>query len=95
VLSDPRVSRKHAQLRSSKGSYVIFDLNSTGGTYVNGKRITQQVLKPGDVISLAGVPIIYGEEIADEMGDTSEINSAPDPGEENGNSSENATRVEK
>jgi hypothetical protein len=74
VLADPRVSRNHAQLRSSKGSYVIFDLNSTGGTYVNGQRITQQTLKPGDVISLAGVPIIYGEEITAEMGDTSELN---------------------
>lgn len=74
VLSDPRVSRNHAQLRASKGSYVIFDLNSTGGTYVNGQRITQQTLKPGDVISLAGVPVIYGEELTAEMGDTSELN---------------------
>lgn len=75
VLSDPRVSRNHAQLRSSRGNYVIFDLNSTGGTYVNGKRVTQQILKPGDVISLAGVPIIYGEEATAEMGDTSELNA--------------------
>ncbi|NPV78201.1 MAG: DUF3662 domain-containing protein [Anaerolineae bacterium] len=75
VLSDPRVSRNHAQLRSSRGYYVIFDLNSTGGTYVNGQRITQQTLKPGDVISLAGVPIIYGEEATAEMGDTSELNA--------------------
>lgn len=75
VLSDPRISRNHAQLRSSRGNYVIFDLNSTGGTYVNGQRITQQTLKPGDVISLAGVPIIYGEEATAEMGDTSELNA--------------------
>lgn len=75
VLSDPRVSRNHAQLRSSRGNYVIFDLNSTGGTYVNGQRITQQILKPGDVISLAGVPIIYGEEATVELGDTSELNA--------------------
>lgn len=62
VLNDPRVSRMHAQIRYTRGQYVIFDLNSTGGTEVNGQRIRQQILKPGDVISLAGVRIIYGEE---------------------------------
>lgn len=61
-IDDPRVSRTHAQLRAIHGSYVIFDLKSTGGTYVNGQRITQYNLNPGDVISLAGVPIIYGQE---------------------------------
>lgn len=61
-IDDPRVSRSHAQLRAARGHYVLFDLDSTGGTYVNGVRITQQVLKPGDVISLAGVAIIYGED---------------------------------
>lgn len=62
VLEDPRVSRDHAQLRAIRGKYVLFDLNSTGGTFVNGERINQHTLKPGDVISLAGVPLVYGEE---------------------------------
>ncbi|MCD4673195.1 MAG: FHA domain-containing protein [Anaerolineaceae bacterium] len=62
ALEDPRVSRRHAQLRAMKNHYVLFDLNSTGGTYVNGQRIQQATLKPGDVISLAGVPLIYGED---------------------------------
>jgi hypothetical protein len=62
TIDDPRVSRTHAQLRAVRGHYVLFDLNSTGGTFVNATRISQQVLKPGDVISLAGVPMIYGEE---------------------------------
>ena len=62
VIDDPRVSRTHAQLRAVRGHYVLFDLNSTGGTYINGIRISQQILKPGDVISLSGVPLIYGEE---------------------------------
>jgi len=60
VIEDPRVSRNHAQLRAVRGAYVLFDLNSTGGTFVNGQRILQQLLKPGDVITLAGVPLIYG-----------------------------------
>jgi hypothetical protein len=62
IIDDPRVSRTHTQLRAIHGHYVLFDLNSTGGTLVNGIRVSQQVLNPGDVISLAGVPLIYGEE---------------------------------
>jgi hypothetical protein len=62
VIDDPRVSRNHSQLRAIKGRYVIFDLNSTGGTYVNGQRINQSILYPGDVISLAGVALIFGQD---------------------------------
>ena len=62
TIDDPRVSRNHAQLRAVNGHFVIFDLNSTGGTYVNSQRSHQSVLYPGDVISLAGVPLIYGQD---------------------------------
>lgn len=62
IIDDPRVSRNHAQLRSIKGRYVVFDLNSTGGTFVNGQRTSQSVLYPGDVISLAGVALIFGQD---------------------------------
>jgi len=62
VLDDARVSRAHAQLRLRFGHYVIYDLGSTGGTRVNGQRVDECVLQAGDVISLGGVPIIYGEE---------------------------------
>lgn len=62
VIDDPRVSRNHAQLRAIKGRYVIFDLNSTGGTFVNGQRTSQSVLYPGDVISLSGVPLVFGQD---------------------------------
>ncbi len=62
VIDDPRVSRNHAQLRAIKGRYVMFDLNSTGGTFINGQRASQSVLYPGDVVSLAGVALIYGQD---------------------------------
>jgi pSer/pThr/pTyr-binding forkhead associated (FHA) protein len=62
VIEDPRVSRRHAQLRVIEGRFVVFDLDSTGGTLVNGKAIHQHRLSPGDVISLAGVPLVYGQE---------------------------------
>lgn len=62
AIDDPRVSRTHAQLRAIKGRYILFDLNSTGGTFINGQRIAQSILYPGDVISLAGVTLIFGQD---------------------------------
>jgi len=62
VLDDPRVSRRHAQLRAVRGRYIVFDLDSTGGTYVNDRRVARCVLHPQDVISLAGIPLVYAQE---------------------------------
>ncbi len=84
ALEDPRVSRQHAQLRLVPVSggmprYVIFDLGSTGGTFVNGQPITQHTLSPGDVISLAGLPIVYGQEGETPTEPTQEIDLPPPP----------------
>lgn len=62
VLDDPHVSRMHAQLRSQRGKFVLVDLNSTAGTRVNGTVIRQHTLRPGDVISIAGIELIYGQD---------------------------------
>jgi len=80
VIDDPRVSRNHAQLRAIKGRFVLFDLNSTGGTFVNGQRTSQTVLYPGDVISLAGVALIFGQDNPPpqpDFGATSPLESEP------------------
>lgn len=76
IINDARVSRSHAQLRAVRGHYILFDLNSSGGTFVNGMRVTQHTLKPGDVISLAGVPIIYGQETHTAQSDTTALPTA-------------------
>jgi len=65
VLSDPRVSRRHAQLRWRFGRHVLYDLGSSGGTTVNGRAITEAALDPGDVFSLGGADIIYGRDPQD------------------------------
>ncbi|HET89143.1 MAG TPA: DUF2662 domain-containing protein [Chloroflexi bacterium] len=62
ILEDPRVSRHHAQLRQRYGRYVLYDLGSSSGTQINGYPIEECVLHSGDVISCAGVQIIYGED---------------------------------
>lgn len=77
VIDDARVSRVHAQIRLIKGKFVIFDLDSLGGIHVNNQRINQAVLYPGDVISLAGVPLVYGQESPD-LGETQKLNSSLD-----------------
>jgi hypothetical protein len=59
VFDDKRISRQHAQLRRRYNQYVIYDLESMGGTTVNGKTIREAPLQPGDVIGLAGVKIRF------------------------------------
>ncbi|HEV3262552.1 MAG TPA: FHA domain-containing serine/threonine-protein kinase [Gemmataceae bacterium] len=49
-LNDPHVSRVHCQLQMDGDDVVVVDRGSASGTLVNGKRVTQQVLRPGDVI---------------------------------------------
>ncbi len=88
ILDDNRISRAHAQIRLRFSRYVIYDLGSTGGTYVNGQRITECVLQPGDVITLSGTPLIYGED--DSTGRP--FDPLPDPGAHPLPTSEGKTR---
>lgn len=86
VIDDPRVSRNHAQIRAIKDHFVIFDLNSSGGTYVNGDRINQSILFPGDVLSLAGVTLIFGQD--QPISDQNEQSTQPNESSEHVNHSQ-------
>jgi hypothetical protein len=60
VLDDPNVSRKHAEVRPSGGSWMVRDLGSTNGVKVNGRRIQgAQSLKRGDVIELGTARVTF------------------------------------
>ena len=53
VLADERVSRVHTMVFHKDGKYTVKDLNSSNGTYLNGKRVTgAPILTPGDVIEI-------------------------------------------
>jgi Protein of unknown function (DUF3662)/FHA domain len=55
VLDDANVSRRHAELRPSGGSWTVRDLGSTNGVKVNGRRVDPsrpESLKPGDVLEM-------------------------------------------
>jgi ABC-type multidrug transport system ATPase subunit len=50
--SDPMVSAQHAKIVRLSGGYVVIDLESANGTYLNGRRIQRSALVHGDVIGL-------------------------------------------
>jgi len=53
AISDPEVSRRHARFMRKDENFLIEDLGSTNGTFLNGERISSpQQLRSGDVITL-------------------------------------------
>jgi hypothetical protein len=61
VVSDPEVSREHAVFRKHHGRHVIEDLGTAIGTLVNGQRITEHELQPGDVIQIGTLEMAFGQ----------------------------------
>jgi hypothetical protein len=52
IVGDPTVSRRHAQLHRQDERWIIRDLGSRNGTWVNGMRVTEETeVRPGDRIS--------------------------------------------
>lgn len=61
VLDDPRVSRLHARIHFGPGKYVLVDMDSKAGTFVNGQAVERHELRNGEVISIAGIQLEYRE----------------------------------
>jgi EAL domain-containing protein (putative c-di-GMP-specific phosphodiesterase class I) len=59
TVDSSRVSRRHVMLDRQEGRYVLRDLDSTNGTYVNGKRIAETQLSDGDVIVIADFELTF------------------------------------
>jgi len=71
AINDAEVSRKHSRLTFQGGKYVIEDLGSTNGTFVNGQRlVSSTVLKPGDVVSLGEQIVLMYEGLSSDAGAT-------------------------
>jgi pSer/pThr/pTyr-binding forkhead associated (FHA) protein len=60
VLSDNRVSRRHARLAARDGVLILTDLGSTNGTRVNGHRVTEVVLGAGDRVQIGETSLVIG-----------------------------------
>lgn len=59
VIDDPYVSRHHVQLRFRHDGYLLFDVSSNSGTLVNGVRVREHRLQPGDVILIGKTQLLY------------------------------------
>lgn len=79
VLQDPLISRYHSAIQYKDGEFVLSDKGSTGGTYINGSKIqTEVILRSGDMISLASLPMMFIDDSPGAMTDydkpTGELN---------------------
>jgi predicted component of type VI protein secretion system len=60
ILQDGRVSRRHAQIQNVQNEFILVDLHSTNGTFVNGDQIHQSVLlQHGDSIRLGDTILTF------------------------------------
>ena len=59
VFHEDFLSRFHAEIVHEDNEYVLYDKESTSGTFVNGRKIDQCVLNSGDLISLANILIMF------------------------------------
>ena len=59
VVSDPNVSRRHAELRRGDDGWHVVDLGSTNGIKVNDRRVEQAALRPGDRIRIGVTDLTF------------------------------------
>jgi hypothetical protein len=59
VFHEEYLSRFHAEIVYEHGTYVLYDKQSTSGTYVNSRKIDRCVLNSGDLISLANISMMF------------------------------------
>ncbi|MDE3089106.1 MAG: protein kinase [Chloroflexota bacterium] len=59
VVDGMMISRHHAQVSLRNGQYVLVDLNSTNGVYVNGQRIAEWTLRSGDRIQIGDSVFVF------------------------------------
>jgi pSer/pThr/pTyr-binding forkhead associated (FHA) protein len=62
VIQDPLISRNHAEIRQTSSGFSLVDLDSTTGTHLNNKRVSQHKLSSGDLFYLANIPIMFIED---------------------------------
>ena len=60
-LADERASRHHARVDLQQGIFVITDLDSANGTFVNGQRIQRHALRSGDAIHIGDTRLSFSQ----------------------------------
>lgn len=59
VLAEAKVSRQHAQIQVLGDKYVLLDLESSNGTFIGDKKITEHLLSPGDEIRIGKTTLVF------------------------------------
>jgi four helix bundle protein len=59
IIPHSSISREHACVKKLKPGYVLFDLKSKNGTYVNGRPVVENLLKEGMVVKIGEVEFVY------------------------------------
>jgi pSer/pThr/pTyr-binding forkhead associated (FHA) protein len=54
-IAEPSVSSHHCEILLRGSDVVVRDLNSTNGTFINGEKVTETVIKPGQVLRLGQI----------------------------------------
>jgi len=62
VIPEDNVSREHAAIRKEKDDYVLYDLDSSNGTYVKYNPVKKHILKSGTLFYVADVVIVFVNE---------------------------------
>ncbi|MBW2029288.1 MAG: GAF domain-containing protein [Deltaproteobacteria bacterium] len=62
LLPDSAVSRKHAQLKKTREGYLLIDMGSQNGTFVNGTLVSRRLLRPADLILIGSYKLTFLEE---------------------------------
>jgi len=57
VVNEETVSRYHCKVMQEQDGYVLVDLSSTNGTFINGEKITEAALKPGGILRLGRIEL--------------------------------------
>ncbi len=70
-LTDPRVSRVHCEVQVEEDRVSVVDANSAAGTLVNGERVSERALRPGDIIQVGETQLRF------EDGQSAETTVAP------------------
>ncbi|WP_304505866.1 FHA domain-containing protein [Blastococcus sp. KM273129] len=59
VLDDVTVSRRHAEFHRRDGGFVVHDVGSLNGTYVNREPVAEATLSSGDVVQIGKFGLLY------------------------------------
>ena len=65
-LDDNEVSRRHAEIRRIEGRFVVGDLKSSNGTFVNNRKVERAELSSGDQIQIGRTVMVYSKDHDDE-----------------------------